>query len=267
MPGVFGTELTRLIDPESFRITVRPRFGDLVNHDHFRFVIGARYGLTPQWELAADAQAYVSHGFGDIDFGEEAGFSRVQLGVKYRFEKFLAPYWDTVAGVKHEFPVGNPPRDLTDGLRHVTMYLTHSHRWESRPAFTTFINYGVDLVSRTDVAGTIEDHALDSDHWFFTPGVVWERGAFEYSLETKFASTAGFDSDHRYRFIVRPGVKWTLPPKFKFNARSRWVVGASVSAGYGTGGSDYGVGVRLQTDFDFKRLFRRAAPEGPAASR
>ena len=71
-----------MLRPESLRLSVRPHFGDFVNHDHLRFTLGLRYGLTPQWELNGDVDSYVSHGLGYAGVGEEAGFSRVRLGVK-----------------------------------------------------------------------------------------------------------------------------------------------------------------------------------------
>jgi len=261
MPGVLNTELTRLQRPGSLRLTVRPHFGDFVNRDHFRLTLGARYGLTPQWEIGGDADAYVSHGFGDVDAGEKFGISRIQLGVKYRFADFLRPYWETIAGLKYSFPVGRPPPDLTDGLHHLTPYMTHAHRWRRRDGLTSFFSYGVDFVTRTDLAGTIEDGQIDADHWFVTPGVVWTRGAFVYSLEAALESTLGLESREEYQVTLRPGVKWTLPPKLTFNSRSRWVVGVSVSAGYGPDGSDFGASVRLQTNYDFKRFFRGGTRE------
>lgn len=266
IPGIFNTELPRLLRPESLRLSVRPHFGDFVNHDHLRFTLGLRYGLTSQWELSGDVDTYVSHGFGGVPVAKEAGFSKVRLGVKYKFSEFLLPYWETAAGLKYSFPVGNPPADFTDGSQHITPYMTLAHRWESRPEFTTFFSYGVDFVSSSSVSGTLDDGAIDTNNWFMTPGVVWHRGAFDYSLEATLASSLGLDSEETYRVTLRPGVKWTLPPRLTFHARSRWIVGVSVHGGYGTTGTSFGSSVRLQTNFDFKRLLkRRPASEVDAA--
>ena len=267
MSGIFHTELPRLLNPDLLRLSLRPHFGDLVHHDHLRLTLGARYALTSQWELSADTDMYVAHGMGDVPLGKEMGFSKVRLGVKYNFSDFLAPYWRTAVGLKYTFPVGNPPPDLTDGLYHITPYMTLAHRWESRPAFSTFVSYGLDFVTNSDVQGTIEDGSLSANTWFITPGVVWHRGAFDYSVETVFTSTAGLDSTEEYRVTLRPGIKWTLPPALTFHSRSRWVVGASVHADYGSKGSDFGTSVRVETNFDFKRLFRRNSSSGVDAAK
>ena len=256
IPGVFNTELPPLVLPESLRLTLRPHFGDFINHDYFRLTLGARYGLTPQWELSGDVDAYIAHGLGDVRVGEELGVSKIRLGVKYRFTDFLLPYWEAVAGLKYSFPVGNPPEELTNGLHHLTPYMTLAHKWESRPDFTSFVSYGVDIVTRTYAVDTIEDGQINASHWFITPGVVWQRGAFNYSLEAVLSSTVGLDSREEYRVTVRPGVKWTLPPRLTFHSRSRWIIGVSVHADYGSDGTNIGASLRLQTDFDFRRLFK-----------
>ncbi|HSH95071.1 MAG TPA: hypothetical protein VK968_13050 [Roseimicrobium sp.] len=256
MPGVFNTELPKLVLPESLRITLRPHFGDFLNEDYFRVTVGARYGLTPQLELSGDADTYISHGFGDESVGKKIGVASVTLGMKYNFSDLLLPYWDTAVGLKYRFPVSGAPADLTDGLHHVTPYMTLAHDWASRPDMTTFISYGMDFVAKSDLAGSVSKGEFDANHWFITPGVLWHRGAFDYTLETDLKSTFGLSSRDEYRVTVRPGVKWTLPPPLRFYARSHWVVGVSVSGSYGTGGTDVGVSARLQTNFDFKRFFR-----------
>ena len=172
IPGVFTTELPRLILPESLRLTLRPHFRDFINHDYFRLTLGARYGLTSQWELSGDMDTYVSHGVGDVRVGKEVGVSKIRLGAKYRFSDFLLPYWDTVAGITYSFPVGSPPADLTDRVRHLTPYMTLAHKWESRPNVTSFVSYGIDFVSNSDVVDTIKDGSLAASTWFITPGVM-----------------------------------------------------------------------------------------------
>ncbi len=254
-PGIFNTELPRLLLPESLRLTLRPHFGDLLHHDYFRLTLGARYGFSPQWEFTGDADAYVAHGLGDVKAGEKFGVSRVRLGVKYRFDDFLRPYWDTAVGLKYSFPTANPPEDLTDSLHHLTPYMTLAHTWASRPGFTSFISYGIDFVTQVDAP--LKTGESDANSWFVTPGVLWSRGAFAYSLEATFASTAGLDSNATYQVTLRPGVKWTLPPRFTFNSTSRWVIGVSAHVDQGSNGMDFGTSVRLQTNFDFRRFLKR----------
>lgn len=271
VPGIFNTELPRLVLPESLRLTLRPHFGDFISHDYFRITLGARYGLTPQWELSSDIDTYIAHGFGGVPVGKEVGISRVRLGAKYRFSDFLLPYWDTVAGITYSFPLGDAPADLTDGVHHLTPYMTLAHRWESRPNVTTFVSYGIDFVTNTGVIDTINnDGRIDANTWFITPGVVWQRGAFDYSLESTLSSTLGLDSRSEYAVSVRPGVKWILPRRLTFNSHSRWIIGVSVHASYGTNGTDIGTSARLQTDFDFKRFlkqFPKSKPSAPADTR
>lgn len=256
LPNVFNTELPWLVLPDSLRLTLRPHFGDLATHDYFRLTLGARYGLTPQWEFSGEMDTYVSHGFGDVNFGEKMGVAEVRLGVKYRFSDFLMPYWQTAVGLNYSLPVGNPPAELSDGLYHLTPYMTLAHKWKTRPNVTSFVSYGVNFLVPGNAGDTLTGDGVAARTWFVTPGVLWRRGAFDYSVETVFMSSAGLDSSGTYLVLVRPGLKWTLPARYAFYSRSRWVIGVSVHAGYGNGGEDIGTNVQLQTDFDFKRLWR-----------
>jgi hypothetical protein len=255
LPGIFNTELPELLRSESLRLTLRPHFGDFISHDHLRITVAMRYGLTPNWELTNEVDTYVAHGFGDERILSGAGFSQIRLGAKYKFSNFLKPFWDTAAGVKYSFPVSRPPLDMTYGFRHISPYVTMAHKWARYPEVTGFVSYGVDFVGGRSIPGALDDDALGEDAWFFTPGVVWHRGDINYTLETSFRSTTGLASSGEYRVGVRPALEWTLPDRFTFSHRNRWVVGLGVNASYGNRGADFGVSTRIQTDFDFKRLF------------
>ena len=257
LPGVFNTELPRTVWPEELRISLRPHFGDFLHHDYFRTTVGLRYGLTPQWELNSDVETYIAHGLGGAQLGEKLGVSTVRLGVKYKFSEFLLPYWETAAGINYSFPIGNPPEELADGLHHLTPYMTLEHKWEGRPGFSTFVSYGMDFITGGRVNDVVSHGDISPNTWFITPGVVWKKGAFRYTVETTFSSTLGLDSEATYRITLRPGVRWILPPALTFHSRSHWTVGVGFHADYGSNGTDFGTSLRLQTDFDFKRFFKR----------
>jgi len=257
IPGVFGTELPRLVLPESLRLTLRPHFRDFISKDYFRLTFGAIYGLNAHWELKSELDTYIAHGLGDAPVAEKFGISRIRLGAKYRFSDFLRPYWDTVAGLTYSFPVGSPPPNLTDEIHHLTPYMTLAHKWASRPNVTSFVSYGVDFATSGDAKDPPNGYKTDASKWFITPGLVWKQGAFDYSLETTLSSTLGLDSREEYKVTVRPGVKWTLPQRLTFKSRSRWIVGVGVHGSYGSYGGDFGTSFRVQTDFDFKHFLKK----------
>jgi hypothetical protein len=254
LPGIFNSELPRMTVPANLRVTLRPRFGDLQNRDHLRLVWGLRYGLTPQWELSSDIDSYLAHGLKDKSILSTNGISQLSVGAKYRFNDFLGPFWDTAAGIKCSVPVGKAPEELTDGLRHIAPFMTLEHVFKRHPSVTGFFSYGFDFTSRAE-ARTNSDENYGADTWFVTPGLTWRRGPVKYTLEVTYRSSALLDSGDTYNLSVRPGLAWTLPPNFTFHSRNRWVLGLGLSASLSDQGSSFGVNTRLQTDFDFRRIF------------
>lgn len=255
LPGIFNIELPQTLRMNNLRFILRPHFGDLLKRDHLSFTSGFRYGVSHKWELNADMVDYFGHGLGDAKFFKKVGISKVTLGTKYRFETFFRPFWSTACGLNYSFPVGRPPDELTDGLTHCMPFMTMSHVFERRPDLTGILSYGFDLVSTTNVFDDLRDTRFgDDSSWFITPGLILHRGNFDYTVETTFSTTAGLGESSKYSVTVRPGIAWTLPPKLKLNARSRWVLGCSLEATHGSEDSDFGANVRLQTEFDFKRL-------------
>ncbi|MFH1496646.1 MAG: hypothetical protein ABII82_02355 [Verrucomicrobiota bacterium] len=257
IPGIFGTELPDLLNPENLRLSLRPHFGDFVNHDHFRLDVGLRYALSERLEFTIGTEAYVAHGLGDAAFGEKLGLASVEVGAKYRFAQWLQPYWQTAAGIKYTTPVSRPPLEFTDAYRNLTPYLTLAHDWRSRPDFTSFLSAGFNVVDRARVTGNPDSKDFGEHSWFIRPGLLWRRGDIHYTLETVVASTSGFEDAPQWQFSLRPGIEWDLPPALKFNARNRWTIGLGLSLGTGDQGDDVGVNVRIQTDFDFRKFFQR----------
>lgn len=261
--GIFNTDLLDLLTPENLRLSLRPHFGDFVRHDHFRLTIGARYGLTEHWELSTEADSYFAHGLGDVPFGDKYGFARMQFGAKYKFPVREEAFWQITAGVRYGFPVSRPPPELTDEFRRLTPYVTLTHPWESRPDLTSFTTFAVNFLDRARPAGNTDEDSFGLDHWSVTPGVVWRRETLKYTFAATLSSTAGLADRELHQVTLKPSLEWTLPPRFKFNSRNRWVVGLGLKAGAGDLGTDVGATVRIQTDFDFRRFFQRAPATSP----
>lgn len=256
MPGIFDTELPQLLERDDLKLTLRPQLGDLFDGDYLGLSARVRYGLSPRWELRGEVDMFAGHGLKRERVLGGAGVARVKLGAKYRFEEWLRPFWDVAGGFEYSFPTGRPPAEVTDGFRHFTPYLTFAHTFERWPAVTSFVGVGVNLTARSYTAVSPAQDRLIDDSWSITPGFVWRRGQVNYGLEAMFRSSAGIGEGSSYRVGLRPSVEWTLPPEFKLNSKNKWVLGLGLDASHGTRGSDFGVSVRVQTDFDFKRLLR-----------
>lgn len=255
--GVFDSALPRTEKKNSLRLIVHPHLGDLWEHTHLRTALGVRYGLTKRWEATGEVDAYFSHGLRDQGFFEEKGVSTLHLGTKYQLGDPLHWGWETAVGVDWSRPIGSPPVDVTDGLRHVTPYLTFSRQLESHPAWRVFFGFNYEDVTITSTPGTLAKNQLNNDNLGISGGFLYTRGPLTYTLE------ASYDTEHPIRdigrdiIVVRPGFVWVVPSKYTFGARGKWLVGFSLKFSHGQDGLDVGAGAKVRVNFDFKRLLGR----------
>jgi hypothetical protein len=252
--GVFESALPGTEKKSSLRLIVHPHLGDVTKREHIRTALGFRYGLTARWEATAETVAYFSHGLKNEAFFEKEGFAEIHLGTKYRLGDPLHIGWDTSVGLDWTKPIGSPPPDVTDGLEHVSPFVSLSRPLVSRPDIRVFWGFGYDDVTRTGIVGQLDKNDLGFDSIGANVGLVWTRGDLAYTFETTYGTTSLTSDVDRYVVSFRPGIVWTLPKKYTFNAKGRWLLGVALRASHGSGGTDFGLGAKLRVNFDFKRL-------------
>lgn len=255
--GIFNSALPGTEKKNSLRLIVHPHLGDLTKRDHIRSALGLRYGLTTRWEATAETDSYFTHGLKKGGFFEQAGFASIHLGTKYRIGDPLHLGIDTSVGLDWSRPLGAPPPDVTDGLKHLSPFFTMSRPLRTHPGWRVFWGLGYDDVTRTDVVGRREKNDLLDDSLGFSGGVLWERGPTTYTLETSYQTTRLTSDSDRYVIGVRPAVVWTIPPKYTFHARGKWLLGVGLRLTHGPDGNDVGLSAKLRVNFDFKRLLGR----------
>ncbi len=255
--GVFNSVLPRTEKKNSFRLVVHPHLGDLTKRDHLRTALGFRYGLTSRWEVSTEADAYFTHGLKRGGFFQDSGFSTIHLGTKYRIGDPLGLGWDTSVGLNWQQPMGSPPIDVTDGLRHTAPFITASHQLEQSPAWRVFAGFGWDDVTQTTTRGALEKNELGDDSINFSGGVLFEHGPTTYALEATYYTTRFFGTTNRDVYAVRPSVVWVIPPKYTFGSNSKWLLGLGLRLTHGPDGNDVGLNAKLRVNFDFKRLLGR----------
>ncbi len=259
--GIFNSALPGTEKKSSLRLIVHPHLGDLTNRDSIRTALGLRYGLTSRWEATAETDSYFTHGMKKGGFFEDSGLASIHLGTKYRIGDPLHLGVDTSVGIDWSRPLGTPPPDVTDGLKHLAPFFTMSRQLQSRPGWRVFWGFGYDDVTHTDVVGQLDKNDLRDDSIGLSGGVLWERGPTTYTLETTYHTTRFTSDSNRYVVGVRPGVVWTLPPKYTFHAKGKWLFGVALRLTHGPDGNDVGFGAKLRVNFDFKRLLgRKKAP-------
>lgn len=262
--GIFNSALPGTEKKSSLRFIVHPHLGDLTKRDEIRTALGFRYGFTSRWEGTIETDAYFTHGLRHGSFFDQSGFSTLHLGTKYQLGDPFRLGVDTSVGLDWSRPLGTPPPDVTDGLKHTSPYFTMSRPLKTHPGWRVFWGLGYDDVTRTDLVGTLDKNALRDDSLGLSTGVIWERGRTTYTFETTYQTTQFTSDTNRYVIGVRPGVVWTIPPKYTFHARGKWLLGIGCRFTHGPDGNDFGLNAKLRVNFDFKRLLGRK--KEPAAA-
>lgn len=261
--GVFNSVLPRTGKKHSLRMIVHPHLGDLTKRDHLRTALGFRYGITTDWEANAEVDAYFSHGLKAKGFFEESGFSTIHLGTKYRLGEIFGLGWETATGVNFSQPIGSPPVDVTDGLRHVAPFITASRPLAGAPGWRVFGGAGWDDVTEVSAGRELEKNELRDDSVNFSGGVLWERGTVTYTLEATYATTRFTTDVNRDIYALRPGVVWVLPTKYTFNSKGKWLLGLALRLSHGPDGNEIGLRAKLRVNFDFKHLLGRKQEPAP----
>lgn len=250
--GIFESNLPKSERKHSVKAILHPHFGDLHRHDHLRIPVGMRYGLTDSWELSAEVESYIPHGFGEVSTNSKSGISGYSFGTKYHGNLFPDSDWNQVFGFSYFTPASEAPSDITDGLQHFRPYVNFARDSNDFSRSTVFWGFGLDLVRDTDCEGTFLKNAIGDDANTFTFGKVWEREQLSYTLETTYATSRLLGQNDRDLFTIRPGIIWKVPRAYTFNSRGNWALGAAVKVDYGYEGFDYGISLKLRMNLRFK---------------
>ena len=260
---VFQSHLPTTLKKYSLRLSVHPHLGDWQDKDYMRMTTTLRYGLTDNCEITAGSNLFFSHGHGDIRAFDDYGAANLRLGGKLNLGQFLFSGWDTAAGIEYEIPLGHPPGELTDGLRHLRPYTTFSHRLESHPNLRIFVGLHGDIITRTSLPGEFAKNAFHESSSGITGGWVLDRGHLHYTFEASFDSTRLFSRTEEDIYTIRPGVLWEIPTRRDHQIRSNWVIGFALNDTFGPGGNSLGASLKLRYNRDLKNRFHHD-PATPA---
>jgi hypothetical protein len=265
--GVFDSALPRTEPARSARLIVHPHLGDLRRSDFLRTALGLRYGLTERWEAVTEVDWFFSHGLKSSPLLEKKGLSSLHIGTKYRVGRLAAGPWESSVGADLKRPVDNPPRSVTDGLRHFSPYATFSRDLPERPDWRVFWGAGYDLTAPTGIPGERRKNEFTGDSANLSAGFIHARGPVTYTIETGYSWMTNDGGDGGV-VMLRPGLVWTIPPRFTFGSKGRWLLGTAVQFTHGPDGSDFRVSAKVRGNFDFLRLIGgRKSSAGDAPSK
>ena len=199
---------------------------------------------------------------GDIRAFDNYGAANLKLGGKYNLGQRLFAGWETGVGLDYEFPTGQPPAELTDGLRHLRSYITFSHRLESHPDLRIFVGLRGDKIAHTSVPGTFGKNSFQESSTGITGGWVIDHANWHYTFEASCDTTRLIGNSEEDIFTIRPGVLWEIPTRRNRQIMSHWMVGVALNHTYGPGGNSLGASFKLRYSRDLK--YRRdRAPVDP----
>ncbi len=254
IPGILEVDLPMTERAGSVQLGFLPRFQDLVDRSYLRLPLGLRWGVNDHFELNSEIDTYVHHGLRKGESGY--GFSELQFGAKYAWLRLLKPTWDTSVGINTSFPVSRPPIDLTDGQNHISPYIVFGRRVPGVPGLMGFLHTDVDFIWKSSTPGQFARNEPHSNSITFSPGLVYDRWPFHYTLEIDGTTTSLVGEGHEYFLSIRPGVVWDLPNSLKFHARGRWLVGVTVTATFGPDGNTLTTGGRFRGEISLSSPFR-----------
>jgi hypothetical protein len=263
--GIFGSDLPTTERKGSVRLIVHPHIGDLSNRDYMRLLTGVRWGVTDHTEVTAGVESYIDHGLKHTSEG--TGLGDLRLETKHSFGEELVPGYESSVGLNLFFPIAHPPVGMTNGHNGYTPYFVIGKRIASHPGLTLFLETGLDLLEKTSIPGSFERNELHSSSIFVTPGFVYTRYPYHYTLELSYATTSLVGQHNQGAFTVRPGFAWDLPPKLRFHAKGRVTVAVGLHVIFGPDGTSTGGGGKLRAEFGISRWFRHDAKDVGSAAK
>ena len=256
---LFTGDLPQLDLPGTFKLILRPHFGDFVRRDYLRLDAGTRWALNDNFELTAEASAYITHGLGGSS-DDGYGIGRVWLGSKYIFEHWPYRDFETSFTINAEIPTGHPPIDMTDGNYHLTPTVVVQHNWSSRPRLTTFGGIGLDVVGRSNIAGIYGTNDPHDHSVSFLAGAVYDVGQLKWTFTGTYATTAVITSHPNNFYYVQPGILWYVPSRFTFHSKTQWILGLGARATWGPDGFDFTTSSRVRAEITFRQFMDKIHP-------
>jgi hypothetical protein len=245
LPELVDQGLPSFAPPGNFRLSLRPRFGDLVREDYFRFLVGARLKANEQLEFSTDLGTYITHGMRD-SVGN--GLYLFRVGARYEFAYTPESGWSV--GLDFTTPLSRPPYEITDGIRHTLPSVTYTRTVSSKYGLIGFATLGFDLLDHTSLPVNYSENQLRSNSTILTLGVAREWRRMHVVLRVFDANTVLLSNESENVFGVRPSIG--VPFLRRSDGTPRATVTFEGRAIWGPDGFDTGVNTRIRLDLDYK---------------
>lgn len=252
--GLFDFQLPKLVWPKSLRFTLNPRWRDIIGKDVIRVRTGLRYAFNEKLEGSVEILPFIDNFSGDGEGG--GGIAEYRVGAKLAWDSLLAPHADTAIGFLLSMPDGAAPEELTIGTAQLSSYFVFTRPWTDVAGLSSFLNVGFDVFDTDPEPGRIARWRPDRDFVSLTPGLIYHRAPFHYTLSVSVRTTV---QDEARTFVsVKPVVSWEIPERYTLRLPGRWIAGVGWETIFYDDGIEHRLSGRLKWDFDVRRAVSNA---------
>lgn len=246
LPDLLDIGLPSFAPPGTVRLYSHPKFGDLLHEDYFRLPIGASVKVNENLELNTELASYFTHGLGD-SVGN--GFYQLRLGAKSEFAVSPDAGWSI--GLDYITPLSRPPIEITDGVRHVMPYVTHTRTIVPKWGLVGFATLGQDFIDHTVLPVNFRENQLHHHSTTLTLGVAREWRRMHVIFRVFDGTTYLLSNEHENVFGVRPSVG--IPLLRRADGSPRATATFEGRAVWGPDGFETGVNTSIRVDLRYRR--------------
>ena len=246
LPTLVDEGLPSFAPRGDFRLTLRPRFGDLLRRDYFRLLVGARLKANEQLEFSTDVGTYFTHGMRD-SVGN--GLYLFRIGSRYEFAYTPDSGWSV--GLDFTTPLSRPPYEITDGLRHTLPSVTYTRTISTDRGVVGFATLGLDLLDHTGLRVNFSENQLHANSAILTLGVARQWRRMHVILRVFDGNTVLLSNRSQNVAGIRPSIG--IPFLRRSDGTPRATATFEGRAIWGPDGFETGVNTRIRLDLNYRR--------------
>jgi hypothetical protein len=249
LPLLVNQDLPFLVPGGTYWFYARPHFGDPFSGNYFRLDGGIWFKLTDHLDLNFGAQGYI---WSDENANDATryGFYGANTGIKYARPILSTEGSAFSVGANYSSPVGRPPLNLVDGMRHLDPYVTYTRPLVKSWKLVGFSSLGLDFMSHSAQPQQFSENVLHTNSINFSVGVSRQWQRFVGSVTLSGATTEFMSREGRQVVTLNPQV---FVPLFA-RRLPRWhLIGVlGLHANDGPDGHQFGANAAVNINFKSK---------------
>jgi hypothetical protein len=184
---VFTTGLPSLLTKGQWRLHFNPKLGDFFGDDYVRLRTGLSYNFSDYFETTVEVGSYFSNPFENAN---RTGISDIKISAKYSWWDVKDSGYNLSIGYSADFPLSNPPYELTDGYARFEPSVSISHEISSDPSIMLYLNVAYRFIDDSPFK-TNPIVPISRNQLRLRPGIIYyPGGSFRYAAEIEYRTNA-----------------------------------------------------------------------------